>query len=173
MVGDGHAMGVAARSTEGSFVMTIGSIRSRRARTGPDCIACGGGIPSHVQFPARTSRGNDMCTSAPTPIPFETNAKITTKLTLSTKVKRLVAGGRYDDYSPDILNERCKTGGYERTGGFQRSHRKCLSASDGPPRNIFGTRQFEKDSAESTASRRVPLRAKCDYQRARSRETPS
>ena len=33
MVGDGHAMGVAARSIEGSFVMTIGSIRSRRART--------------------------------------------------------------------------------------------------------------------------------------------
>jgi hypothetical protein len=30
MVGDGHAMGVAARSIEGSFVMTIGSIRSRR-----------------------------------------------------------------------------------------------------------------------------------------------
>jgi hypothetical protein len=134
--------------------MTIGSVR---ARTGPDCIACGGGIPSHVQFPARTSRGNDMCTSAPTSIPFETNAKITRKLTLSTKVKRLVAAGRYDDYSPDILSERCKTGKYERTGGFQRSHRKCLLASDGPPQNIFGIRPFEKDFAESRASGEYPF----------------
>lgn len=144
MVGDGHAMGVAAARLREH----CNDHRLHPVPSDPDCIACGG-CTFIVQFPARTSRGSDMSASAPTPKPSETKTKITRKLTVSTKVKRLVAAaGATIIFLTFLVNDAKRENMKELVGSIEAAENAFQIQTDSR-RTYLEVRQFEKDFAES------------------------
>jgi hypothetical protein len=90
-----------------------------------------------------------MCTSAPTPKPSETKAKITRKLTVSTRVKRLVAvAGATIIFLTFLVNDAKRENMKELVGSIEAAENAFQIQTDSR-RTYLEVRQFEKDFAES------------------------